>query len=278
MTTSVPRLFVLFLLLAASAFSAPQLFVISQASGVPCTYGSWSFCGVFPEVWSGTGPIEGAGTSSMAGVGSVYAGARADFGNLGAIMSATSEGGAVSAAAMAYMRDTWTITGGAPGGAGTVLITVSLDGTYNFQWSSNLGVWVGIDMPGGSPDHVVDVGCRTDTGCSPAGVTSPFDVSGTLSRAITFGSPFDVAFMLYAGTGANSGAEQSIDAWSSARITGVQVLDQTGRPVPGFTLTAESGHDYLAAGAVPEPASWALVLAAAGAFLLGRGRYRRGRP
>ncbi len=269
---SVLQCGVLALLLAPSAFSAPVLMVMSNVSGVPCLPSSWGFCSVFPEQWSATGPISGAGTSTSAD-GSVYAAARADYGSLGTKVVATANaGGAVNATAMAFMRDTWTINGGAPSSGGTFAIAIGLDAGYEFNWSRNLGIYVGTDFPGGSPNQVVGLSCRTDSGCQ-AGATNPYSATGVYQGAFTYGTPFSIVLSLIADTGALNGATQFIDAWNSAKILGVTVFDEAGRPVTGFSLSAESGHDYLA-GAVPEPASWTL-LACTAALLMGRKAARR---
>ncbi len=170
------------------------------------------------------------------------------------------------------MRDNWTITGGTPGAAGTVDIEVTLDGNFAFAWSSYLAFYVGVDFPGGVPDKVVELACRTDTGCNGA---SPYFGTGTLQRAFTFGSPLELVFSMIGSTGAQNGGDQSLDAWSSARITGITVRDEVGNVVPGFGLTADSGHDYLAdlGGPVPEPATWTML--AAGVALAVAYRRRR---
>lgn len=277
--TSVGKLIfrcgLLALLVIPSAWPSPVLLVTSNVSGVPCTVSSWSFCSVFPEQWSATGPIQGSNTSSS-GEGSVLAAARADFGSLGAQVSATAfPGGAVNGAAMAFMRDTWTITGGTPGAVGSFAVPISLDGAYDFNWSRNLSFYVGIDFPGGTPDHVVGLTCRIGNGCQP-NTASPYSGVGVYQGAFHFGVPFDIVLSLIADTGALNGATQSINAWNSAKITGVSVFDQGGQPVTGFSLTAASGHDYLASGAsVPEPASWTLLILGAAAFVIGRKAIRR---
>ncbi len=130
---SVVRCALLMALLTLPAVSAPVLVLMSQSSGVPCVTGSWGFRGVFPEQWLATGPVEGAGISTSA-EGSVYVAARADYGSLGVIVeTAASAAGAMNGTAMAFMRDTWTIAGGAPGTTGTIAIVVALDGSYDFQ-------------------------------------------------------------------------------------------------------------------------------------------------
>jgi hypothetical protein len=261
-------------LLAAPAWPAPVLAVLSNVSGVPCdSGGSWEYCRIFPEVWSATGPIEGAGTSTSS-QGMVYVAGRADFGNMGLVVRAGAEpGGAVNGTVQAFMQDVWTIGGGAPGAVGSLDIEFTLHGSYEFNWSRNLSFYIGIDWPGGTPDHVVSLSCRIDRGCDGA---NPFTGTAVFHRDINFDNPFTVVFSMTGDTGALNGSQQSIDAWSSARITGFTVRDSEGRPMPEFTLTAESGHDYLASdvGAVPEPASWTLLVGAA-ALVLCRKRLRR---
>jgi hypothetical protein len=59
-------------------------------------------------------------------------------------------------------------------------------------------------------------------------------------------------------------AEASGDFFHTLRWGGVQqVLDSAGRPVEGWTISADSGTDYAVVNAtpVPEPATWATLLA-----------------
>jgi hypothetical protein len=233
---------------------------------------------IFPAASSPAGPIEGAGVSSSLD-GTVYIAAHADYGELGVLVETTStsdSGVAVEGTGMAFMQDSWTIGGGTPGGAGTVRILISADASYDFVWSDYLGLYVGTAWPGGSPAQVLSLECRTDTGCSPGG-GSPYSGTGVLQLSFTFGTPFDVILSLIGSSGARNNQYQEVDAWASARITGIEVLDAAGNPVPGFSLSAESGHDYLAADeTVPEPATWGLFGLAAVAFALRRKSYWRG--
>ncbi len=266
------------LLLAVPGLSSPVLGVYSQAEGVPCVNGSWGFCTIFPGVSSATGPIEGAGTSSGEN-GTLYLAGRANYGSLGVLARSTgTTSTVVSGAALAYMQDTWLVSGGTPGAASTIQIMVSLNADYGFNWSANLGAYVPTDWPGGSPYKAVEFICRIDNGCHPdAGGT--YSATATFDQAIQFDTPFNVILGLVGWVGARNGASQYVDAWGSATITGVRVLDSSGQPVQGFSLTADSGHDYLAAdGDVPEPGTCGLLALAAAVLVLRRRGYWRGRP
>ncbi len=266
---------VLACLLVLPASAAPVLTILSNVSGVPCQAGlSWGFCGIFPEVWSTTGPVVAAGSANGTN-STLYATGRADWGSMGAIVRATSDAdGWADGAVLVYMQDTWVVGGGTPGTSGTIDIQVTLDGSFEFVWSRNESFYIGIDWPGGVPNHLVDLTCRVDTGCN--GI-SPFSGTGTLQKAITFGTPFDVVLALIASSGAQNGGHQSVDAWSTGRISGFTVRDAAGNIIPDFALTADSGHDYLAGlggSAVPEPSAWSL-LALGVALLAGKAIARK---
>jgi hypothetical protein len=69
----------------------------------------------------------------------------------------------------------------------------------------------------------------------------------------------------------------AITRFSTARIDNARLVDQNGDAIPGAIFTSTSGYDYVTA-PVPEPETWALMLAAVGALgSLGNRAGRRAR-
>lgn len=66
------------------------------------------------------------------------------------------------------------------------------------------------------------------------------------------------------------------DLLSTGRLVAATLFDSGGNPVPDFVLRSESGFDYLAAAAVPEPSAMLLLLAGLVA-VLARQRFVRER-
>ncbi len=86
---------------------------------------------------------------------------------------------------------------------------------------------------------------------------------GTLSGSGTFESPmlpitWGQAFEFKAGLLAVAYGEADAAFYNSVKLAGIELFDANGAPVSNFSLTAQSGTNY-----VPEPESLALVAAAA---------------
>lgn len=89
---------------------------------------------------------------------------------------------------------------------------------------------------------------------------------------VTYGQDMAFNWGLYAGAlpGPNGG-EALAEFAHTASLTGISLTDASGRPITDFSITSQSGTLYDANGAhlaevapVPEPATWALMLAGFG--------------
>ena len=82
-------------------------------------------------------------------------------------------------------------------------------------------------------------------------------MSGVVDLPITFGSAREIVsdFKLnsVAGRGFSPGAigYTGLDFLDTAKITGIVVLDGSGKEINNFTLVAESGHNYLSSVPIP---------------------------
>jgi len=122
--------------------------------------------------------------------------------------------------------------------------------------------------------------------------TNGFTVAGKTTIAfdipIIFGTATDITYSLWAAALPNSSMGQSapsatsIDFLNTAKLTGIEVFDSSGRPVSAFTIVSGSGTRYDRNGVVaavepdpvngvPEPASLSLlVMGLIGAFAFRR--------
>lgn len=128
------------------------------------------------------------------GNGSGTGWAPASYGNMGAYAAVTANPGdaSIGTSVTAAFRDTWTVSGT---GWVTLLVPVTLEGSYAWNGSANEGMWIGVEFPGGSPDQTVGFGCRIDTGCTST-PTGFFSASGYRSITLYAGVPTDVEFTL----------------------------------------------------------------------------------
>jgi hypothetical protein len=224
--------------------------------------------------------------------------ARAGYGNLGvravASYTGTSDNGTVAGAqAGARQVESLTVSGGS--GNGTYRQTFTLDGSLFNVGRADSEIEFGYSF-GASPMRMAfritqqrgAVALYADGGFQPSlpGVSvtgdlaSGFTVAGTTTFSfdipIVFGVAQDVGLSLWAAIlpGSNAGllTPSAGDAsfFSSARLTGIQVLDSTGQAVSNFTITSGSGTLYGPGGvvAVPEPSA-ALLLCAGLLCLVG---------
>ena len=94
----------------------------------------------------------------------------------------------------------------------------------------------------------------------------------TFSTEIALGTYTDMSFGLYAAAYPSwFGGSANNDFFSTAKLTAINVLDSAGNVLPdsvsgigtsGFTYDGTGAHAL--AGAVPEPASWALMIGGLG--------------
>ena len=103
------------------------------------------------------------------------------------------------------------------------------------------------------------------SGDNTSGRLASGSASFQIDVPMTFGTALELNFALWAGTLPASSVGQafasngSASFYSSARMTGMQVLDSGGNAVPAFSVTSGSGTLYSAAGVVPEPGTWLLL-------------------
>ena len=226
--------------------------------------------------------------------------ARAGFGDLG-VKAASSYTGTsdsslvVGSQAGARQVDTLTFHGGS--GNGTYRASVTLDGSlFNVGRADSeieFGYWAGsgpmlmafritnsrgtVGLYANGAAQSALAGMAT-TGDLARGITVAGTTTISFNIPIVFDVAQDVGFSLWAGTLPSSNAglltASGGDAsfFTSARLTGIQVLDSSGRAVPDFTITSASGTPYGPGGvaAVPEPS--AALLLCAGLLWLGSRR------
>ena len=230
--------------------------------------------------------------------------ARAAYGDIG-VRSAGSYSGSsdssVVAGSAAGALQTEVFTFGGASGSGTFRPTFTLDGslftqgrTENeivFSYSVGNGPMLttfrlqdsrgsfSIYAPGG---YVASYPGITVTGNNTEGRLASGSASFQLNVPITFGAPVELNFALWAGTLPLSSVGQAFASngtanfYSSVRMTGIEVLNSGGNAVPDFSVTSGSGTIYGAAGVVPEPGTWMLLMSGLGAVAL-RTRYRGSR-
>ena len=258
--------------------------------GVPAQGATFQDCGFSMNSGasnpsSATGTVNATWTASASdNSGYSFTGSaagRAAYGVFGAQASAKISspfytGGSLGNAAAAYgvMNDVLDITSPshAAGTAGFIVFTFSVDGSLNAgtaaQVANGANALIGVRLGtqevapfsaialGGdqgtvNPSHLSGFTMGVGT-VSGSGSVSPGDLE------FFFGVPTEFQAGLYAGvrpsTAATGGSgEATVSFMSTARITGIQVLDGAMNPISDFTITAESGALYTANGLVPEP-------------------------
>lgn len=263
-------------------------------------------CGVASDVHSLIGNSAPVATSAAvtAGFGQPTdlrafdgtAAARAAYGDMG-VRSAGSYGGSTDSSVVtgstagALQTEAFTFAGAS--GSGTFRPTFTLDGALFTQGRTDnqivfsYGIGNGpmfttfrlqdsrgdftIYAPGG---YVASYPGLTVGGNNTSGRLASGSVSFQLNVPMTFGTAVELNFALWAGTLPASSVGQAFPSngsasfYSSVRMTGIQVLDSAGDAVPAFSVTSGSGTLYSAAGVVPEPGTWALLLCGLGVLAL----------
>lgn len=227
-------------------------------------FGSPGVPDVCTEKWAGLGTTS---LTDGATVGANSAWARAAYGHLGVAASASDSW----QTAYAWVRDALKVDGGPAGRPGVLEFDLRLSaaysttyGSYNFTvdvWFNESGVWsyycshLHHNIPG-CWDH--------ESGGWSASTTRqvPIIWGGDNWFNITY------AAAAHAGDGIGWPGGQSVNAFNSFGIVGLRAFDEFGNEVPGFIITAQSGHDYNPhpqSPPVPEPGTGLL---AGGALLL----------
>lgn len=215
------------------------------------------------------------------------AAARAAYGELG-VRSNGSYSGTVDAFVVdgsgAGALQTEVFTFGGASGAGTFRPTFTIDGSLFTQGRTDNQIVFSYGVGGLTytvfriQDSRGDLSLLTPTGyvASLPGMTVSGNntvgrlVDGStafqLNIPIVFGAPLEATFALWAGTLPSSSVGQAFPSngssnfHSSVRLTGIELFDNGGQPVPGFTVSSGSGTVYSSAGVVPEPGALALML------------------
>lgn len=233
--------------------------------------------------------------------------ARAGYGNLGVQAvgryTGTSDNGTV-AGAQAGARQVESLNIGGGTGNGIYRQTFTVDGSLFNVGRSYSEVEVGYSV-GSGPTIMAfritnqrdgDVGLYANGGFQASlpgmavtgDLANGFTVAGittfTFDIPIVFGVTQDIGLTMWAATlpGSSvgllgpSGGDASF--FSSARLTGIQVLDSGGQALGNFTITSGSGTLYGPGGvvAVPEPST--LLMLCAGLLCLAGWRRRPARP
>lgn len=195
----------------------------------------------------------GFDNSNLSSAGTGSASATAQFGRLGIYAHGQWLGGTGigNGSASASFEDVWTIESpGLTGTRSTLYVTVSVDGTRVADWP-----YTGVNVLQGYECLASGSGCRLDFSDGGGEGTFGFGVE------FTFGVPFTYILSMAGNTAADLyHPVGTVDFLHTAQISAFTVRDSTGAVVDGFSLTAASGHDYLGAHAIPEPAIWTLLL------------------
>lgn len=253
-------------------------------------------CGVMADIRSQTGSTAPQALSSTVNVSfgtpgdprsyTGSAGARAAYGELG-VRSDGSYSGTVDSFVVdgsgAGALQTEVFTFGGASGAGTFRPTFTLDGSLFTQGRTDNQIVFSYGVGGLTyttfriQDSRGDLTFLTPTGyvASLPGMTVSGNnaigqlVSGSTTfqfdMPIVFGAPLEASFSLWAGTLPSSSVGQAFPSngsssfYSSVRLTGIELFDGSGQPVPGFTVVSGSGTVYSAAGVVPEPGTAVLM-------------------
>jgi hypothetical protein len=111
----------------------------------------------------------------------------------------------------------------------------------------------------------------------PGFSTSPGGLSGTgtfssVPFAFTFGTPVSIQAGLLAEAFPDTKSTVTTDFSTTAKLTGIKILDGSGNVVTDFAVQSASGTLYGAMGVVPEPSVAALVLTGFGFIACGLGK------
>jgi hypothetical protein len=190
----------------------------------------------------------------LSGSTAVQARASANYGSLGGYAMAKAGylpndptygqldyGGGGDASAAFY--DKWTIGGST--GTGQILFNFSINGdiigTIAHPYVHPGASW-GIGIAEDSSSIITSWDYSTNSGRKSG--------SFTLAKNFTFGTPFDFGIVFFVGAGdppipnGSTSALCTADYSSTATLTSINVLDNTGAVVNNYTFTTESKHNY----------------------------------
>lgn len=260
---------------------------VVQGGNAACGY-----TGVTSNLTQASGPMFTSQTLPpvpLDDVGGSYGGAasaRASYGSLGVAASGVFSGvtgptSAVQSTAAAFFRDTLDATSPsvAAGSVGFVRYVFEVDGSL-----STLGTRTGAAALKLNLQHAtapnLDIGTLRAQGIDPGGYSAIdgdssswtfgagsvsgsglfgstlHTFSGDLDQQFIWGTPWELQVGLEAIISRNADAS----FLASARLVDVQLFDAAHQLVSAFSLSSASGTDYLAAAAVPEPQTWALLV------------------
>jgi hypothetical protein len=250
--------------LALSALVAPQAHAASIDAGARVCPGSALNCEF-------QGPGEGGGGAVFTGASGVgaqvafgtlpgntpvielWSGAAQDYGvflgRVEVLVDApySSPGSFWSGSATGLVRDTWTINGGS--GSGTLRVSFTVGGSIvgvpsagTVQGDLRIAVVVAGGVAAGSTGPIVESGVYgfIEGNALPFVFGEPFLVEITSALTTSISAPNDGAAIF---------GLLDADFRAGAYLSSIEVYDDQGQPVPGFTLVSESGTAY----PVPEP-------------------------
>ena len=271
-------------------------------TGIGLPTEGYAYCGLAGGI-SDQSNLTAASLSSQAtsssfngGVSTLSADARAGFGSLGVKSTGSFTGSTDAFAyhaseAAAYFSDAIPLPGS---GIGTIQLNFTVDGSSFSVGNSQSFNQLNYQINGGpsfnmfsantsfGTSRVRDLFHEPTPGFTQSGATlSGSAVVSTFNTSVTLGTNLNLLIGLYAASypGPFTGVANN-DFWSTAKLTGILLLDGFGNPIT-FSVTGASGTIYDNAGAhapvvggVAEPASWTMLIAGFG--MIGGAMRRRG--
>jgi PEP-CTERM motif len=201
----------------------------------------------------------------------------------GALSGPDPANGVAESVAFGIAGDSWNVGGGSGSGYAALTFTLDAEGSLTSPVSGTLETEVEVQVGSGPPERIffgevgtgfaaafgVNLaalpGCTTTTTsylCTNAAIS-------TVMLPVTFGTvmPFNWGIIIAAQPGGGVSVDPSIG------LTGIQIYNANGQPVPNFTITSGSGTVYGAngivsqpGGNVPEPSTFLLMAGALMAF------------
>jgi hypothetical protein len=282
---------------------APVNFFGSPGFGIGINGNGISDCGLAGSLVdhnAALGPLTAANSVSAAVPGGTFTGTANGTANYG-VVGGSSHGvmGGITgplvfseAAGLGIWEDNLTYTSPthAPGTQGTVMYTFTVAGNltttvpnppFATQEISSLAFQQDAFFQGDIFTAAVtggSLGSILGNGSYPGFTFVPGSISGSgkfpsVPITFTWGKPFDLKVGLIAEALPDTGSTSDVNLL--ATLTGIQILDASGKPVSDFSVASGSGAQYGAGGilaepgpsAVPEPAT--VFPAAGGLFLFG---------
>jgi hypothetical protein len=172
-----------------------------------------------------------------------------------------------------------TVTAGAGGGPGFLRVPLHVVGSSAISWQNGFGVvQLGISCTSNEPGSFVPLGPCTGAGFDFTG-NEALDTIVNVDVPILLGLPVElrISAQVAAYTGHAYGSAVPFlgaaeGSFATLPFTGATVLDAGRNPIPGATVSSESGFSY-----APEPSAGAEALAAFAALAFRRTRPSRSR-